>query len=268
MHTYYLDIPIKKLIGSAMYVAIAVALKREWSRYELEKIIDGRKPGHFVGKYVRLCNGIIFNDTTCKNINERMPTLTNGYFDVFFWKTHPFWKLLTNRQPNTDDINNALLMLRGDIRNYIWKALPQDTFSFRIDTRNHVSEELINNMAQIANFESLVALTALSREAHINQFYEVESKCIKAIRKIIVRAICFTPELYIRWPLLLLFYIEPVWHHISVSYHRDLGISHLEDEIYEQEKIARSRGVLLPPKNLFRRINQKELKFLRKNIQL
>ena len=42
----------------------------------------------------------------------------------------------------------------------------------------------------------------------------------------------------------------------------ELAKESLLQEIAEQEKLARSRGVQLPPKNIFRKINKKDLHLL------
>jgi len=256
--SHFRDFYIREIIGSSIVADISVSLDGIWNRTELENIIDKREHPSYTGTYRHMYNGRLPYNKKCKEIHDKLKKNENSKNTLAIWKNHPFWRLLYILKPTFDEINNALLCVDKKLHTYLWDNPTGNIEWDFIFQRKHLTSEDIESIAQYENFDALIMLTALSREAHIRNDESIHYHCVLQTRKIFARVICNTPQLYIRWPVLLQFYIEPIWFLESGKHYKILDISGLEEEIREEEKLAISKGVLLPPKNEFRNINKKE----------
>ena len=251
---------LRKLCGSAIYAELAIACGGVWNRTELENLIDGKQYGEYTGRYRKMCNGTIPYETNCKNIQNQLEVNQNHKCSIIKWRELPLWRLLSFLQPDTEDIKYTLLTIKGETRNYIWDVFPEEEQFKYLFSRKPYSKNYFESVAQLNNFEALLTLTAWAREARGFKDYSSHKYCAKYSRKIFAHAVCNTPQLFIRWPILYQYYIEPIWSLYSNTDLKELKISEVQDEIYEEEKTARLKGVQLPPKKVFREINKSDIK--------
>ena len=115
------------------------------------------------------------------------------------------------------------------------------------------------------NFDAFFSLCAYARVPTGRFGFACDSEAAFSSRKIFCHVVCNTPQLFIRWPLLIQRYSELVWTSHDEDYHSSSSISDnktLLNELLKHEKIARHNGIQLPPKQLVRRINKEELKII------
>ncbi len=268
MSPYPKDSPLKDkyirvLAGSACYAVIAIA-NREWDpdsledKLDLELQIEGS-----TGRYRKMLKGVLPEPPSCRRIQKEQK---GG--DILLWRNHAYWILLVHAQIGIADIENALRVVDGGMRRHIWAYSDdseRDSRPMRFDT----NLKLIRAVAGYENFQSLVTLTAWAREARDQLKIKSSTQCAYYARSIFAKAVCSTPQLFIRWPLLAHRYKNLVWSfpgkQVNVPW-LDMKLEDLENEMESEEKKARNRGIKLPPKEVFLEINKKNDQLITKCI--
>ena len=66
------DINIRKMVGSALYVEIALSADMEWRTSVIEKLIDQDHYEESTGRYRKMLYGVIPSDKACKRIQKKL----------------------------------------------------------------------------------------------------------------------------------------------------------------------------------------------------
>jgi len=255
------DVFIRKIVGSAIYAEIALAAGCRWQDTDLEEVIDKRfeHDKEFTGIYRKMLLGVIPTNEICNRIQVNL-----GCGNLIHWRDHPFWRILYPHQPTEEHIAATLKSTERHVFESIWPKNPRKGFIF---PKIHNSNDKYEQLAKFNNFSALISLSAYAR-VPIGQFLiSSDSTAAKYSRKIFSRVVCNTPHLFIRWPFLIERYINLVWtsplgHYFIHSGSPEKDCHTLINEILKEEKASRKRGVNLPPKQLVRRINKDQLRFI------
>ena len=262
-NSHFKELYIRKIAGSAIVADLAVVLGGAWNLTELELLIDGNPYGDNTGKYQHISDGRLPYDISCIRIQARLLKILEYDHDVLKWKLMPLWRLLYRVSPSFIHIQTALVSIQSEIKNYIWKNPLEEVDINNPFSMQPITLENIEAIATFNNFEALLTLTAWARATQNARKYEMHYHCAKLIRKIFAHVVCNTPQLFIRWPILLQYYIEPIWFVDELSARQLLNINQLESEIYQEECKAREIGIQLPSKYFFNQINKKDIYLLR-----
>ena len=248
------DKSIRKMVGSAIYVDIAIAVNKEFGTTKLENLVNGRKLGDYTGQYRKMLQGIVPDPTSCKIIQKR----TKGGCDLILWRDHPLWSLISQKQSTPDLIEKTLRLVNSSVKKYIWTYPPEAGYN-RKSLRMDPSVSLIKTVAEFNNFDAFLILTAWAKEAHDHKLIRNSYQSAIHTRKLFPRVVCNTPQLFIRWPLLAEQYRKNIWtapkSEVSEPWF-SMRLDEIADEIDIEEKIARENGVNLPPKHIFRSVNK------------
>jgi len=250
------------MVASACYVEIAIASKAEWNPITLEELIDNRYPGRFTGKYRKMIEGTVPNNKTCIDINEKLSDKTN----VIHWRDKPFWSLLHTSITGEQYINKYEYLISRNWPGMEYHLSKVTNSEFMSQNTDRYWEEI--NYDEMLDMEELIELgiifeifsgyTAWAREARERNLLQPMYHNSIITRKLFAKAICNTPHLYIRWPLLAKYYNKLIWTapptRTNIPWY-DIKYNELEDEIIIEEKLARKRTVNLPPNNIFKTIN-------------
>jgi len=112
-----------------------------------------------------MCNGRLPYDITCKRIQNRLEDNDMHECSIRKWRFHPYWSLLHLKKPGYKNVKSCLTTVNDEIQQLIYKKLPIKNESDYMFNRKEITPELINSIAEHANFDDLVVLTALSRES-------------------------------------------------------------------------------------------------------
>lgn len=209
-HLYYPE--IRKLVGSACFVEIAISLGGIWNPMEIEILLDGKgdnvvppesKEG--TGKYRKMLEGKVPSIASCKRIQKKMK---GGH--VLVWRNHPFWNLFKPDALYFENITSALLCIEGKLNETIWDS--RSPYRDRAESfRYEITLDLVKEIASFKNLGALVALTAFTREAKAQRFFRPAFWASKYSREIFPEVVCKEPHLFISWPRLLRLYDDLIW---------------------------------------------------------
>ena len=247
------DINIRKLVGSALYVEIALSTDMEWRTSVIEKLIDQDRYEEPMGRYRKMLYGIIPSNKICKRIQKKLQC-----GDLIKWRNHPYWCLLCDSQSGHVYIEKALFTVKRSMRGYIWSE-PDVVDAKDRSTRIEPTLEVVKGVAAFKNLYALITLTAWAREAREHHFLRPNYQCALYSRKIFAHVICNTPHLFVRWPLLAKYYKNFIWSFPDSKASEpwfDMEWNELIDEIELEEEKARSKRIKLPPKHYFRHFNK------------
>lgn len=255
-NSYWLDIDLRKLAGSAIAIEAANAAEIIFDRISLVHEIEKRSNWKTTLNVEKMIKGTLPENDTCLKIQGLL-----NCNSLTYWKNHPFWPLLSKHHFEPKFVQLALESVKGDIQRYVWNIWPEEDEDFK-SPRKETSLDLIKTVASFENISALIVLTAWAREARYSNILRPNYQASLYCRKIFARVICRTPHLFIRWPTLALRYKSLIWSFpesdVSVPWMKNRW-EELYDEILEEEKLARGSEVNLPPKREFRRINKSEL---------
>lgn len=253
--SHWNNISLRQLAGAACYVETAIKA-RVWDWDRLELMIDQRDYGERTGKYRKWVEGTLPRISSCRKVQN---VLKCRYVER--WRNQPYWRLFCSDQCRPENIDLALQSIQGDMQRYIWSIWPEKGETFR-SVRSVTGLENIKAVAEYNNFNALVALTAWAREAHDLNILKSAYQASFYSRNIFARAVCNSPHLFIRWPLLAEMYKNLIWSPlidgVSIPWMHDKW-DELQEEMATEERKARQRGVKLPPKRIFEQINYIDL---------
>lgn len=253
----YRDPTIRLLGGSACFTEAAIAAGGVWDDVELEGLIYSERDG-YSGQFRKMLTGTVPSDDKCKYISDfqkRGALLT--------WRNHDYWLTLTENLPLPTDYN----LTSGFFWSYVEEMFVVTNKTFVTEMSYRSWEDRFDN-DEVANaypFLYLQVHSAYSRHAVTKNLLQPLYVCGLETRLVFSKAICKTPHLYIRWPLLALLYKKLFWDipsSVPVEYWFPMRLNELPTEIASEEAIARHEGVLLPPNNLVQKINAKYLRDL------
>lgn len=248
---------IRILAGSACYADLAVASGCIWDPCELEHLFDGNCEG-FSGKYRKMPTGVVPKTETCEHIQG-----IEENANLFYWRDLPLWILLSEHLIGTEQYNrllddawdpedekhllsnHAFLNHEGEIfREHTWYGLAD------IKDRN------------FASIESLILHTARLRRAIDNDLLPLVCRYSVATLYILDKLIYKTPQLYIRWPLLVEIYRNDLWPIKVPEFRLELELSFILKYLdYTNPKPSKYTS-RYPPKHMHRRMNQQYLKYI------
>lgn len=261
MARYKADSPLHEeilriLIGSAVLVEIVLSTNEIWDPRELEELINEGKNG-YTNQYRKMLFGTVPGEEMCLQIAGVL-----GRGEILGWRNHSFWQIfcLAFDKP----IEHKTIM------NFFWRAAEHGTFVtnriFQEEVNNRWWEhpEVIVNVGYEHYFMQFAVYSAWARYSREKDMFQPWYQWALATRQLFAKAVCATPHLFIRWPLLALQYKKAFWD-TPISLHNKkqwfvLNWDGLLDEIESEEASARTRGIKLPPKSFFRKYNQRHLK--------
>lgn len=245
---------LRCLVGSACYVETALTMGGEWDPTALEYLVYGIDPSDCSGVYRRMYAGMVPFPSKLVITQKNM---RGGH--VLHWRNHPFWKLLVIGRIGDEAVNNALKGIEGSIERHVYVFPREGNRNLRV-SRYEISADAMKSISEFGDFSALLVLTAWAREVRDSNILRMRSQTSIYTRKIFVHAVCNTPHLYIRWPLLAQRYCELFWTAPKSDVSQPwLGgeWGSLESEMETEAKKARMRGVKLPPKRVFDRVNSR-----------
>lgn len=256
--SHWKDENVKKLAGAATFTDLCIHAET-WTDSELEDLIDPDLAAS-TGKYRKMRNGTRPDDYTIGYIED---ALRGKPVKIKEWRDHAYWPLLCSNHSGSKYIFNALRSIGDDLKQYIWSEWdPGEDYQC---TRKSFDLDNIKRVAENKNFDALVILTAWAREAREQNIYEYNLRCAQYSKNVFADVVCSTPQLFIRWPLLLLQYANVIWRppetEISEFWFKP-NLPTLVNNILNIENEARAKGILLPPKHLVRQLNKNELNYL------
>lgn len=215
---------------------------------------DQKRKGDYSGQFKRTRDkGQVPDPDSCRHIQK---TLKGG--NVLKWRNHPYWPLLCNHLADPSHIQDALKCIHSKVRHSIW-SIPFDTGDKRFSPRSEISSESLEDVSRFCNFDALLTLTAWAKECKNGNIHRPAWQCARTLYDVFPQAICNTPHLFIRWPLLVEIYNESLWafpeSEVSIAW-LQIDLPQLAQEIRHEETLARKRGVKLPPPNIVSRLNK------------
>ena len=251
------DTEIRRMVGSAIFVELCLSKRNSWDGIKINdsNAINEQDIGDFSGQHRKMLHGVIPSECKCNNLRKRLDIR-----NPIYWRNHPYWKLLCN-ELSLKDIGVSLRSIQGRVQQLIDNKYPEaNPEDWRIKALN--DEYTLRKIAKYSNFKALTILTAMAQES--KTLYTSSPLPLGAYytRQIFAHAVCNTPQLFVRWPLLALRYKTSIW---SFPENREgnlwfsLKWDSLLEEINGAEFIARKKGIQLPPKHLMRRINKTQL---------
>jgi len=258
---------IRQAVAGAIYVEIAITAGMKWEGVDISKPDeekrkqnpDQKREGDYSGKFKRIRDdGNVPALSSCKYIQK---SLKGG--NIVKWRSHPIWPLLCNHLTNAEYINKALKTIESRVRLSIWD-IPYDLGDKKFSPRSEISPVAIKDVSEFRNFDALLTLTAWAKESRNGNILKSSWQCAEHLYNIFPQAICNTPHLFIRWPLLIEIYNESIWSQLEseVSYKWvKVDLSLLAQEIKKEEILARKRGIKLPPPHIVSSINKNHYLF-------
>jgi hypothetical protein len=238
-----------------------------WNTTQLERAAYG-KDGGITHAFKTMYQGSVPGTTTCKVINKGLNRYSKNRVNrcnTYAWRNLAYWGLLNSDQPGSTYVGKALRHVNSGLKRYIWidpPEKPAENPSSRFD----LTLDLIEAVAEHKNFHALLTLTAWAREAIDMKIHRQHYHCARYSRKIFAHAVCTTPHLFIRWPLLAERYRDLIWtppiSDVSVPWFT-IKWEELLEEIEREEELAREKNLPLPPKDLFEELNGKYLARIR-----
>lgn len=247
---------IRQIVGSACFAEIALANGGLWSPAGLEEELDGRSPGEQTGRYSRMTRGVLPSRETLEELQERL----GNSCQVLKLYYHPFWKLLCMQPPTQQEIERALLSITCNVRHRIWLYPPdkEDPMAVRIP-RPELTVEKTEQIAKYRNFDALVALIALAREARIRGTLQTYFRNARMSLEIFPYVVTRHPELHICWYPLASRLTNLIWKPqlvFSPDMQLKTSLSELKKQIGPLARAARRKGIPLPPQQILRRYNR------------
>jgi len=239
--------------AGTIYVETAITAGMEWDVGELERLIDGREYGDRTNRYRKMYEGTLSLNKTCRRIQKKL-----GGGHLCEWKNHAYWGLLCSAKSGPEYTERALKTVKGGVQQYIWTHQREKGFEYysaRIDT----TMDVVKAVAKYHNFDALLTLTAWAREAREHNILRPNYQSASYSRKVFARAVCNTPQLFIRWPLLAYYYKHLIWSFPVTKVSEPWFLmewDELPGEMEIEEKNARQRGIKLPPKEIFDLVNK------------
>lgn len=248
------DEVIRIMAGSACYAQTAISAGNIWDFATLEEIIDGKEYPSQSGKYRRMLNGIIPGDSSILKIHDHVQ---DENCDLFHWRDHAIWPLLSLNPLTAQDIETALLSVTGKIREEVFDyfELDDEPTDYRLP-RFKPDKESIQRIANYKNLDALLILIAYSREADASgvlQTYAVAAHhCLKIFPVVLVHY----PQLYIRRKLLTDRLNELIWKpdgNYLVEPYINTSLPKLSIKMRPLVKAALKEGFSFPPERILRK---------------
>lgn len=246
-HSPFKERQLRQLVTATCYAEVALAADGEWNPTALESKVEGKAYWEQSGRFRRLAKGIVPRDKTAKHLQQ----LSDGRCDITWWRDHPFWQLLTTRQPTHQDIYAALLSVTSNVKHYLWlnPPRPDKVIDYRLVRITPKKEDIVK-IAKYKNFDALVALVAFAREGFGSGMLQESTVASIHLRKIFPEVVARTPHLYLIWPNLATRLKKIIWKAktgFEIELKLDVSTQKIRQRVLDARDAAISRGISLPP---------------------
>jgi len=252
----YIDVDIRKMIGRACYVEVAMC-KSEWEKAKLEELIINKVYPDQTGLFQRMVRGILPNEKTLARI-ECSRQSSEPKCLVRQWREAKFWEVFNSKKLSDDKVLSTIKSFKSPVKKIMWSK------NTGIPARNVLEgNKELRKIRDYYHRESLITLLIVAREGiqteQVRKYYYAASLCSQIFPEVMMNS----PHLYISWRILAIRLMELIWQpenyfhldKMQVDIRFPNILNELKNRIDELDASTRDKSIWLPPKHIIDQYN-------------